>query len=126
MADGDPTRKDEDRSTKVSGADNRRADRMSLPAEAPLFRLDEGFTVLDNCDISEGGVSFLSEHKFAEGARLRLDIKNMLNMEIEIVHCEMTMVDTMFLEAKYRIGAKFSDGKLDPELFKFLTKDVTE
>ena len=67
-----------------------------------------------------------SEHKIDEGTRLRLDIKNMLNMEIEIVHCEMTMIDSMFLEAKYRVGAKFTGGKLDTELFKVLTKDVTE
>ena len=107
-----------------TGKELREHQRVPLKEDASIFKLDEGFNVLGNCDISEGGLSFYSDRKFAPGRRMRLNIKNTLSVEIEVVRCEMVMVDETFMEAKYQVGAKFVDGPIDHDLYNMVLNTI--
>ena len=111
---------DERKEKPGTGTELREHQRVSLKEDASIFKLDEGFNVLGNCDISEGGLSFYSDRKFVSGRRMRLNIKDTLGVEIEVVRCEMVMVDETFMEAKYQIGAKFVDGPIDHDLYNMV------
>ena len=100
----------------------RKWERIPLDKDAAIFELDEGFTVLGNCDSSRGGVSFYSDHNFEIGRRLGLNIKNAIGLEIEVVHCEMEMVDDVFMEARYRVGAKFVGGPIAADVFSIMIR----
>ena len=100
----------------------RKFERIPLEEDAAIFELDEGFTVLGNCDISRGGVSFYSDRNFEIGRRLALNIKHAIGLEIEVMHCEMEMVDDVFMEAKYRVGTKFVGGAIDADVLSMMTK----
>ncbi len=107
-----------------AGSELRRHPRFPLVEDASIFKLDEGFNVLGNCNISAGGVSFYSDHKFVPGRRMRLNIKNTLGVEIEVVRCEMVMIDEIFMEAKYQVGAMFVGGAIDPDLYRMLIDTI--
>ena len=123
-AQGSQSEKRDSESPSVS--ELRQYQRLPLAEDAAIFKLDAGFTVLGNCDISEGGVCFYSDHQFKPGRRMKLNIKNMLGVEIEVVRCEMEMTDDTFMEAKYKVAAEFVSGPIDEDLYHMLLQSLGE
>jgi len=75
--------------------------------------------------VSKGGISFISDRNFAGGTRLKLNVAFIFGSDIEVVYCEMFMADEIFLEARYRVGARFASGALDDEMFSLLLQSLT-
>lgn len=107
----------ERKETPGNWKERRKHPRIPLRENASVFKLDEGFKVLGDCNISAGGLNFYSDHKFEPGRHMRLNINNTLGVEIEIVRCEMVMIDGTFMEARYQIAAKFVGGPIDQDLY---------
>ena len=102
--------------------DHRRHPRVDLSRSGAKCLIDTGSDAFAVYDVSKGGISFLSDRGFDAGSRLRLNVENIFGTDIEVIHCRMFMSDETFLEAKYRIGARFVSGILDEELYSLLLR----
>ena len=100
--------------------DQRRYPRVDLSNSGAKCLVDAGYGEFTVCDVSRGGISFLSDTGFDKGRKLRLNVEYIFGAEVEVVHCQMFMSDEIFMEAKYRVGARFLGGELDEELFTLL------
>lgn len=106
--------------------DQRQHPRVDLSNTRATCLIDIGDTAHPVCDISRGGICFISDRRLDRGQRLKLNVEFIFGAEIEVVYCEMFMADEMFLEAKYRIGASFVAGALDDEMFALLRDSFKE
>ena len=78
------------------------------------------------CDISVGGVSFLSSGKFEVGTNLWVTAGNVVAVEIKVVRIALEEGDSNFMEYHYRVHTRFvqeMDGYMAFVLFWDRDKD---
>ncbi|MDH4224676.1 MAG: hypothetical protein OEW12_03415 [Deltaproteobacteria bacterium] len=97
--------------------DTRLFHRINPAGSQKKLYLNTGFQEFNLLNISKGGVYFLSDHKYGVGERLQVNFFKMFQQEVEILHHEMIMVDEVFLEVKYKTGARFVPGPLEDDVF---------
>lgn len=110
----------------ASGAEQRKFPRIHLLDKGATCLLDEGYTPFRVVDVSLGGIAIISERAMPRGKRIKLNIDYVFGLDVEIVHSQMFMEDETFMEAKYRIGAKFASGPLDEDMFNLLLRALQQ
>ena len=58
-------------------------------------------------DLSASGVSFVSNHPLKDGEHINLSLANILNIDTEVVRCQLVESATEFLDAQFRIHCRF-------------------
>lgn len=107
-------------SQQPQGSDRRRYPRVPVAHRTTHCVLEDVPLDIDVQDISRGGLRFLSDRNFSPGQRMRVNIRMTFSADVEVVHKDMVMVDETFLEAKYRVGAAFVSGPMEPEEFELV------
>jgi len=104
----------------------RKFERHEFQTENIRFFLDAGYQAFQLKNISKGGLYFLSDVAYPTGHRMTVNLENLFELEVEVVHQEMIITDESFMEAKYKIGCQFHPNPLDEEMFLHLVDTLSK
>ena len=102
--------------------DRRKLPRLVLEPGKNVWLIADTFPI-SVLNISAGGIAFFSERNYHPGDTVNLSVARTLAIEAVVLSCEMVRTDSVFMEYRYRVRAKYAPGVSGFKMF-VLARDI--